>query len=61
MAILSDSPLIFNGFDFFDFSKMSEFFSGTSGFWILANMGSYTHEPSQSVSKKLGANRSNNG
>ena len=43
MAILSDSPLIFNGFDFFDFSKMSEFFSGTSGSRILAKMGSFTH------------------
>ena len=61
MAILSDSPLIFNGFDFFDFSKMSEFFSGTSGSRILAKMGSYTYEPSQSISKKLGANRRNSG
>ena len=61
MAILSDSPLIFNGFDFFDFSKMSEFFSGTCGSRILAKMGSYTQEPSQSINKKLGANRSNSG
>ena len=61
MAILSDSPLIFNGFDFFDFSKMSEFFSGTFGSRILAKIGSYTQEPSRNISKKLDANRSNSG
>ena len=61
MAILSDSPLIFNGFDFFDFSKMSEFFSGTSGFRIRVKIGSFTQEPTQSMPIKFGANRSNNG
>ena len=61
MAILSDSPLIFNGFDFFDFSKMSEFFSGTSGSRIRVKIGSFTEQCSQSMPIKFGANRINNG
>ena len=54
-------PIEFQWIDFFDVANMSEFFSGTSGFWIPVKIGNFTSGRVPSTHKKFGVNRPSNG